>query len=70
MPSDPCLRVKMEKLLEVPNLPEDERAAITFILTIFGDDPGDGLLDEGVESHYNARYRWYYNPQGHRRTAA
>ena len=70
MPKPPCLRDQLKKLLEVSDLPSDEREAITFMLTIIGDDPGDDLLADDVEAHYRARYRWYYDPKGNRRTAA
>ena len=65
-----CLREKLNKLLEVDELPQDEHEAITFALTIIGDHPGEGLLYDEVEALYTARYEFYYDRQGNRRRAA
>ena len=57
------LREKVLKLLAI-NLRPDERKVLDFIIEANGDVPLDGLLFPTVEAHIEARFEWFYTPDG------
>jgi len=58
------LREKVVRLLNVPNLPLDERASLDFVLEVNGEDELEGMLYPDVDSHITARFEWYFFSDG------
>jgi hypothetical protein len=64
------LREMVEKLLEVPSLPREERKMLRFVLDTNGDGELEGMLYDDVETHIRGRFEWFYTPAGELRRPA
>lgn len=63
------LREKVEKLLEAPGLPPDERKLLDFVLTSVP-GPLEGMMYAEVQAHVEGRFQWFYNRDNQLRRAA
>ena len=64
------LREKMQKLMEVPELPREERKVFELILTTMPDGPLEEALYPEPIFHVEGRFEWYFKPNGDRRRKA
>lgn len=55
---------KVQKLLEVPDLRTDERKVLQFVISTLADRPLEEQVFPDVRSQIEARFQWYYRPDG------
>lgn len=61
------LREKIDKLLEVPELPPDERKVFTFVVNTMPEGPLEDAMFPDTIFHVEGRFEWYFLPSGQRR---
>lgn len=64
------LREKIQKLLEVSELPREERKVFEFILTTMPEGPLETALYPQPIFHVEGRFEWFFKPNGERRQKA
>lgn len=64
------LREKVVKLLEVSDIPMDERKALELVMTSVPEEPLEGLMFPEGQAHVEGRFEWYYRPNGELRRQA
>ena len=58
---------KIERLLTIPTLSEDERAKLLYAMLSLPEEGMEDHLHPTVRAHIHARYEWFYCPDGQRR---
>lgn len=61
------LREKIQKLLEVPELPPDERKVFDFVLVTMPTGSLEEAMFPDTIFHVEGRFEWYFHPSGRRR---
>jgi len=65
------LRDKVVKLLEVQDLPVDERQVLDFVMsTAHPSLPLEDQMYPSTQAHVHARYEWYFRRDGQLRRVA
>ena len=61
------LREKIQKLLEVSDLPSAERRVFEFVLTTMPNGPLEEAMYPETIFHVEGRFEWYFKADGERR---
>ena len=61
------LRAKLLKLLDVEDLPLDERKTYAFVVTTVPEGSLEEAMYPEAAFHLAGRFEWYYRPNGKRR---